>query len=160
MQVSAFSRVLCPGLETDRARPTIAKLGSLCCFWALLAVPLACRSAEQREVSRDLATIVHAVDQLRTAPSDDKAGPLQELEKLACQSPPGCELMHVCSQAYRLHLAALSLTAEAKAALSAGKDAALVDSLLQRAQRDLEHAREGAHQCVQLQGALTREYKL
>lgn len=119
-----------------------------------------CRSAEQREVSREVATIAYAVDRLRDAPSDAKATPLSALNELPCNSSAACELQAVCAQAYSLHVNALALAEQAAEVVRQARATHAADELLRQAERELQHAQAGAHQCVQLEGALVREHRL
>lgn len=161
MRVNASKQAPFLKLATDSRVFKLSRLGH-CGLWAwgLSLASTSCRSAEQRDVTREVATIAYAVNQLRQAPSDAKARPLEALHQLPCSSPPACELKQVCAQAYRLHVDALSLASQAAAAIREGQTAHGADKLLSQAERDLEHAKEGAHQCVQLEGALARKYKL
>jgi hypothetical protein len=116
-----------------------------------------CRSEKEREVSREVATMAHLINQLREAPHNAKTAPLREASQLACKAAPVCELQQVCVQAYRLHADAVQLGVQAS---RAENNPDLIRDVLARAERDLALAKEGMERCVALQGELTREYKL
>jgi hypothetical protein len=129
--------------------------------WVAASGIAACRSEEHREVSRDVAQVAFAVNQLREAPHDAKEAPLATLLALPCRFPPACELQQVCASAYQVHIDAVQVGLRARQHHStAAPDPDLVVRLLQQAETQLAHAKAGAERCVQLQGELTREYKL
>lgn len=126
---------------------------------AALAVG-ACRSEDERTVSRDVASVAHAVNQLREAPHNAKDAPLGQLKAVACKSAPACELQQVCLSAYILHAQAVQMGVQAAQQGSAGYGPQIAAELLARAEKQLADAKEGAERCVALQGELTRQYKL
>jgi hypothetical protein len=117
----------------------------------------ACRSQQEREVSREIAAMAHLINQLREAPHNAKTQPLRAASELGCKAAPACELQQVCVQAYRLHADAVQLGVVAS---RAEDNPTLIRDVLERAERDLTLAKEGMARCVALQGELTREYKL
>lgn len=119
-----------------------------------------CRSAEQRETSREVARVAHLVNQLRDAPHNAKEQPLSELLAAECTSAPACELKHVCASAYRLHADAVELGVQAGKQRPDGYGPVIAADLLKRAEKQLGDAKAGTERCVQLQGELTREHKL
>lgn len=139
---------------------TRGAVGLMAAWIAALGV-CACRSEEHREVSRDVAKVAFAVNQLREAPHDGKDAPLANLLALPCRFAPACELQQVCASAYQLHTDAVQVAVRASQHPSAAaSDSELVVRLLKQAESQLAHAKAGAERCVQLQGELTREYKL
>ncbi len=134
-----------------------SSLVSLC-----LAVVLAgaCRGEEERAVSREVASVAHAVNQLREAPHNAKESPLAQLLAIGCKSAPACELQQVCVSAYRLHAEAVQMGVQASQQGTAGYGPQLAADLLARAEKQLADAKLGAERCVALQGEFTRRYKL
>jgi hypothetical protein len=131
--------------------------------WAVIVaafVVCACRSEAEREVSREVAAVAFAVNQLREAAHNDKEKPLAQLLAVSCTAPPACELQQVCASAYRLHADAVELGVQASKLGSDGYGPLIAADLLKRAEKQLEDANAGSKRCVQLQGELTREYKL
>lgn len=134
---------------------------ALMAAWAAALGVCACRSEEHREVSRDVAKVAFAVNQLREAPHDAKEAPLASLLSLPCRFPAACELQQVCASAYQLHIDAVQLGVRAsRHHAAAAHDPESVARLLKQAETQLAHAKAGAERCVLLQGELTREYKL
>lgn len=119
-----------------------------------------CRSAEQRETSREVARVAHLVNQLRDAPHNAKEEPLSQLLAIDCTSAPACELKHVCASAYRSHADAVDLGVQASKQGSDGYGPLIAADLLKRAEKQLADAKAGTERCVQLQGELTRKHKL
>jgi hypothetical protein len=130
--------------------------------WLCLAalVLSACRGEEERDVSREVASVAHAVNQLREAPHNAKETPLQHLTSITCKSAPACELQQVCVSAYRLHAEAVQMGVQASQQGSAGYGPQLTADLLARAEKQLADAKVGAERCVALEGEFTRRYKL
>lgn len=131
--------------------------------WAVVGAALsvgACRSEAARKVSREVAAVAHAVNQLREAAHNDKERPLAQLLAVPCTSAPACELQQVCASAYRLHADAVELGVQASKLGSDGYGPLIAADLLKRAEKQLEDANAGSKRCVELQGELTREYKL
>lgn len=120
----------------------------------------ACRGEEERAVSREVASVAHAVNQLREAPHNAKETPLEQLKAISCKSAPACELQQVCVSAYRLHAEAVQMGVQASQQGSAGYGPQLAAELLARAERQLSDAKAGAERCVALEGEFTRRYKL
>lgn len=128
---------------------------------ALVAVVLsACRGEEERTVSREVASVAHAVNQLREAPHNAKEVPLTQLKAIACKAAPACELQQVCVTAYRLHAEAVQMGVQASEQGTSGYGPQLAAELLARAEKQLADAKAGAERCVALEGELTRRFKL
>lgn len=120
----------------------------------------ACRSEAERELSREVASVAHAVNQLREAPNNAKETPLAGLRAMTCKSAPACELQQVCASAYTLHLEAVKMAAQAAQLGNAGYGPQLAADLLARAEKQLADAKLAAEHCVELEGDFTRRYKL
>lgn len=131
----------------------------LCAATWLLGVG-ACRSEAEREVSREVAAVAFAVNQLREAPTNAKGEPLTTLLGLTCKAPPACELQQVCASAYRLHAEAVQMGVQASQLGSGGYGPQLAADLLARAEKQLAEAKAGTERCVALEGELTRRWKL
>ncbi len=100
-----------------------------------------------------------AINRVREAANEDKAGPLQELEQLPCREAPACELKELCAQAYRTHLQSLQHVGRAREVMRAGggtRENAV--QLLRASEDELQRALQMTQQCVALQGRLMREY--
>lgn len=135
------------------------------CTFALGAVCVAlsasaCRSEAERELSREVASVAHAVNQLREAPNNGKETPLAALRAMTCKSAPACELQQVCASAYVLHLEAVQMGVQAGQLGNAGYGPQLAADLLARAEKQLGDAKLAAEHCVELEGEFTRRYKL
>lgn len=120
-----------------------------------------CRSSEAREREAEFARIGHSIDALRNAPNDGKAPLIQALESQACREASACELKKTCVSAYRLLDSARGASANAKTLLGnrdGGAQAAVAAALeVNRAESELEQARELSERCVSEQGRLLRE---
>src|SRR5690348_1408979 len=110
----------------------------------------ACRGEEERAVRREVASMAHAVNQLREAPHNAKEAPLDELKRIACKSAPACELQQVCVSAYRLHAEAVQMGVQASQQGSEGYGPQLAAELLARAEKQLADAKAGTERCVAL----------
>jgi hypothetical protein len=120
-----------------------------------------CRSTEARAREAEFARLGQAIDALRNAPNEAKAPLIASLEKSECRDPKACELKTTCVSAYRLLESARGASANAKALLGKrdGGAPAAVEAALEvnRAQSELERARELSERCATDQGRLLRE---
>jgi hypothetical protein len=145
--------------EREKARPAFALSAALaCCFCSL-----ACRSSEARRLEAEVASLSHAIDNLRNAPNGGKAALLAALEKTACERPEACELKRSCVTAYQRHLSALRASERARALLADkdGGTAAVISaaSELNRAESELSQAGTLTDRCTADQGALSRKVR-
>ena len=126
---------------------------------ALLCLP-ACHSREA-ELAASAGQVARAVEALRNAPNEAKAPLIASLEKSECRDAKACELKATCVSAYRLLESARGASANAKALLGKrdGGAPAAVEAALEvnRAQSELERARELSERCATDQGRLLRE---
>lgn len=134
------------------ARVGLAALGLLPCL-------LSCNSARHAEEQKSAAQVARAVEVLRNAPNETKAGPLAELGKLRCVGADVCGARDACRIAYTLHVDALALTAAAKDQV-AFRDNPRAGKLLISAEQKLTQASQKVADCVEREGALRRRYKL
>ena len=128
---------------------------------SVAAVTCGCRSAEARAREAEFARIGQAIDALRNAPNEAKAPLIDALERSECHDPKACELKATCVSAYRLLDSARTASANAKTLLAnrdGGATAAVAAALeVNRAQSELERARELSERCATEQGRLLRE---
>jgi hypothetical protein len=125
-------------------------------------VTAGCGKTEQQIARRaEAERVVYAVEALRSAPNDAKPPLLKALGNAACSLDDVCELKRVCSDAYEVHLRALTGTRAARHAIEgdagAGKKAA---ELLGQSARWLEEAAQKTKRCNDLEGEIVRKYKL
>jgi len=126
--------------------------------FALLPCGVACNAREAEE-QKSGAQVARAVEVLRNAPNEMKAGPLAELGKLSCVGPEVCGLRDACLRAYTLHVDALALTAAAKDQV-AFRDNPRAGKLLISAEQKLTEASQKVADCVAREGTLRHRYKL
>jgi hypothetical protein len=128
---------------------------------ALLALPcsLACSSGRDAEEQKSAARVARAIEVLRNAHNQTKAGPLADLGKLSCVGRDVCATRDACQVAYRLHVDALALTEVAKEQV-AFRDNRNAGKLLISAEQKLNEAGVRVADCVEREAALRRRYKL
>jgi hypothetical protein len=120
---------------------------------------LACSSARDAETQKSAAQVARAVEVLRNAPNEMKAGPLKDLAKVRCVGPDVCATSDACRSAYQLHVDALALTAGAKEQV-AFRDNPRAGKLLVSAQQKLSEASVRVADCVEREAVLRHRYKL
>ncbi|WP_437608521.1 hypothetical protein WMF20_47630 [Sorangium sp. So ce834] len=103
------------GAAGTAARRAVAAFAAVA---ALAAAPACGRSAEEQEAD----ALLHAIDTLRNAPSEPRAGRealLAELERQPASTPPAASARDTCARAYRLLLEATAAEARVRALLEA-----------------------------------------
>ncbi|WP_437724081.1 hypothetical protein [Sorangium sp. So ce861] len=103
------------GAAGTAARRAAAALAAVA---ALAAAPACGRSAEEQEAD----ALLHAIDVLRDAPSEPRAGRealLAELERQPASTPQAASARDTCARAYRLLLEATAAEARVRALLEA-----------------------------------------
>jgi hypothetical protein len=120
---------------------------------------LACNAAREAEEQKSAAHIARAIEVLRNAPNEMKAGPLAELGKLPCVGAEVCGTREACRVAYTLHVDALALTAAAKDQV-AFRDNPRAGKLLISAEQKLSEAGVRVADCVEREATLRHRYKL
>lgn len=137
---------------------SFAELASLLLVTGFVA---SCRSSEAREREAEFARIGHSIDALRNAPNEGKAPLIQALEKEGCRDQSACALKETCLSAYRLLDSARAASQNAKTLLDdrdGGAKKAVAAALeVNRAQTELERARDLSERCASDQGRLLRE---
>jgi hypothetical protein len=129
---------------------------------ALLALPcslLACEGGAEAAARKSAALVARAIEVLRNAPNDAKAGRLTELRALDCSGPDVCATRDVCVAAYAKHVDALALIQAAKQRLSEGKTPQ-ANRFLMSAQTALGEASAAVSGCTEREGLLRHRYKL
>jgi hypothetical protein len=124
----------------------------------------ACRGQQEQARKQEASALIHAIEQLRSAPNEGKRPQLLALEELPCKGEQLCRLQRVCKRAYQRHLRALESTRSVRHALrtdggmpDAGTQAA---ELMSKARQDLERARILTRRCTELQGEVARRFRL
>jgi hypothetical protein len=121
----------------------------------------ACNEAGDHEAAMQAGRLVHAVRQLRDAPPDNKGAPLSALRTLECDGDR-CELKSTCVEAYELHVRGIQRLAAARHALDGTADplSRKAAETLDDAEQDLQRSAELTKQCADVQGEITRRYRL
>ncbi len=140
------------------SRPRLARPILVPCLLASYLV-LACDSAREAETRESAGRVARAIEVLRNAPNEMKAGPLAELGLLACLGAEVCQVRDACHSAYQRHVDALALTASAKQQVKE-RDNHGAGKLLVSAESALSEASGLVLGCVEREGALRHRYKL
>jgi predicted RNase H-like nuclease len=145
----------------NRARTATLQL-ILCA--AVLATAAACdnRSRDRNEAGK----VLFALERVRAAPNEGKRRPADELSRAACSSPLVCGARDSCAEVYR-HLAIGTETAlrvkeeldklEKEPAADPEKVGRL-SSELDRADTEINDARDGMHRCEEAASLMRRTF--
>jgi hypothetical protein len=130
-----------------------------CVFLLMLA---GCEQEAEQRHRAEAERVSRAVTALRNAENAAKRSLLDVLARSACAVADVCEMKRVCVAAYRAHVEAFELSEGVRRTLDAA-DAANPAELVQAldsAETNLRAARSAARRCTDLEGEITRKYRL
>ena len=134
------------------------RFGRVVALVTFVSLLLAC-PPKGLDAQQSAGRVSRAIELLRNASNEDKAGPLAALVQLGCTGPDVCATRDACVSGYTLHVEALALTQRAKAQFRDGKTPDAAKFLL-TAQEKLTEASRRVADCTDREGALRHRYKL
>ncbi|WP_437334685.1 hypothetical protein [Sorangium sp. So ce394] len=146
------------GTAAQRAAAAARRVAAALAAVAALAAAAGCgRSAEEQEAD----ALLHAIDTLRNAPSEPRAGRealLAELERQPASTPPAASARDTCARAYRLLLEATAAEARVRALLEAPEGPAALSDLTDLAAADakVKESAEVMPRCAEALAGLRR----
>jgi hypothetical protein len=126
--------------------------------------PAGCNGQDKREA----AAVMHALDQLRTAPNADKGPFIEKLGLVGCSDPMVCVARDRCTGAYRFLVQGVEMERQVRKEIARLETAPPGDThrveelnaALDRASAELDRAEKAIPSCEEAVGDLRRKYAL